>query len=102
MFKVCAGLEAIRERSPFGFQILRVLTNFAQTVGNNEKAIAELMSHPPTFVVSQGDVQYLIKNSQRIFYEPSLDDENLSRCRPPNERERVRITNKSRREIFSV
>lgn len=102
-FIMCSDIEAIRQKSPIGYQMLKEIVEFASKWGINGKQIAELISRPPKLTVSEEAAQYLIKNKVRIFSEPStaeaVDDDNRPRCRPSSGKVHLRMTLDANEEI---
>lgn len=95
VFGVCSDLENYRIETPLAYKMLQKLIEFASKPQNNAEGLAELISHPPQLSPSQGDVKFVIENRERIFNEPSVDDVNYSRCRPPNVRRVVQMAHKA-------
>lgn len=84
------------------YQLLKELIEFSIKIGNEAKAIAELVSRPPSLVVHEADVAFLVQHKERIFAEPMEDDVDYSRCRPPNVRRKEQLTHQTAKAIKSA
>lgn len=82
--------------------MLKEIIEFSIKIGNEAKAIAELVARPPSLVVHEADVTFLVQNKERIFAEPMEEDVDYSRCSPPNVRRKRQLANQTAKAIKSA